>query len=240
MTISKREFGILCDGTLVSCWTLKGENGLTAEILDYGVIIRSVVVPDKNGNPVDVVLGYDTLEEYVSDDCYLGATIGRVANRIKGASFQLNGKTYALYANNGENHLHGGESGFDSFFYNKSVNNNFNGGSTIAYVPWSTIVLNTTAGYPSYLHELGHTLGLIHEFQRCDRDNYVTIDWSNIKTGYAFNFVKLPLINSLPIILEVSNPINLLLSSKITHFIVVEPISIPIFILLFLISYIIA
>ena len=47
MTISKREFGILCDGTLVSCWTLKGENGLTAEILDYGVIIRSVVVPDK-------------------------------------------------------------------------------------------------------------------------------------------------------------------------------------------------
>lgn len=57
MTISKRELGILCDGTLVSCWTLKGENGLTAEILDYGVIIRSVVVPDKNGNPVDVVFG---------------------------------------------------------------------------------------------------------------------------------------------------------------------------------------
>ena len=75
---------------------------------------------------------------------------------------------------------------------NQTHNNNFNGGSTIAYVPWSTIVLNTTAGYPSYLHELGHTLGLIHEFQRCDRDNYVTIDWSNIKTGYAFNFVKLP------------------------------------------------
>ena len=97
MTISKREFGILCDGTLVSCWTLKGENGLTAEILDYGVIIRSVVVPDKNGNPVDVVLGYDTLEAYVSDDCYLGATIGRVANRIKGASFQLNGKTYSFF-----------------------------------------------------------------------------------------------------------------------------------------------
>ena len=54
MTISKREFGILCDGTLVSCWTLKGENGLTAEILDYGVVIRSVVVPDKNGT-VEVV-----------------------------------------------------------------------------------------------------------------------------------------------------------------------------------------
>ena len=57
MTISKREFEIPCDGTPVSCWTLKGENGLTAEILGYGVIIRSVVVPDKDGNPVDVVFG---------------------------------------------------------------------------------------------------------------------------------------------------------------------------------------
>ena len=68
MTISKREFGTLCDGTQVSSWTLTNENGLQAEILDYGVTIRSIIVPDKNGNPVDVVLGYDTLEEYVADD----------------------------------------------------------------------------------------------------------------------------------------------------------------------------
>ena len=117
MSISKREFGMMCDGTRVSCWTLTGENGLTAEVLDYGVTIRSIIVPDKNGNPVDVVLGYDTLEEYLSDDCYLGATIGRVANRIKGASFQLNGKTYDLYANNGENHLHGGKRGFNGYVW---------------------------------------------------------------------------------------------------------------------------
>lgn len=117
MTISKRTFGTLRDGTQVSCWTLANEKGLTAEVLDYGVTIRSIIVPDKNGNPVDVALGYDTLEEYVSDDCYLGATIGRFANRIKGASFELNGKIYELFANNGENHLHGGERGFNRYVW---------------------------------------------------------------------------------------------------------------------------
>lgn len=117
MTISKSAFGTLCDGTPVSRWILTNENGLQAEILDYGVTIRSIIVPDKNGNPVDVVLGYETLEEYVSDDCYLGATIGRFANRIKGASFQLNGKTYHLYANDGANHIHGGKRGFSRFVW---------------------------------------------------------------------------------------------------------------------------
>lgn len=117
MTITKRAFGTLHDGTQVSCWTLTGENGQTVEILDYGATIRSVIVPDKNGNPVDVVLGYDTLEEYVSDACYLGTTVGRFANRIKGASFQLNGKTYDLCANDGENHSHGGAVGFNSYVW---------------------------------------------------------------------------------------------------------------------------
>lgn len=117
MTISKRAFGTLADGTQVSAWTLTNEKGLQAEILDYGVTIRSIMVPDKAGNPVDVVLGYDTLEEYVADDCYLGATVGRFANRIKGAQFQLKGKTYQLYANNGANHLHGGKRGFNRYVW---------------------------------------------------------------------------------------------------------------------------
>lgn len=117
MTISKCAFAALGDGSQVSCWTLTNENGLQVEILDYGVTIRSLIVPDKKGNPVDVVLGYDTLEEYVSHDGYLGATIGRFANRIKGASFQLNGKTYDLYANDGANHLHGGKCGFNGYIW---------------------------------------------------------------------------------------------------------------------------
>ena len=117
MTISRREFGTLQDGTQVFCWTLTNEKGMRAEVLDYGATIRSIIVPDQDGNPVDVVLGYDTLEEYVVGDSYLGATVGRVANRIKGAQFALNGKTYALYANNGTNHLHGGKRGFDGYVW---------------------------------------------------------------------------------------------------------------------------
>lgn len=116
--ITKRPFGALEDGTAVSLWELTNERGLTAQVLDYGVTIRSVLVPDKRGKLVDVVLGYDTLKEYVRDGCYLGTTVGRCANRIKGASFELNGKTYPLYANNGENHLHGGKRGFNKYVWN--------------------------------------------------------------------------------------------------------------------------
>jgi aldose 1-epimerase len=92
---------------------IKLDNGIiSCEIITFGATIRSVVVPDHNGNPVDVVLGYDTLKEYVHNGGYLGATIGRFANRIAGGSFQLNGHTCKLAANNGRNHLHGGRKGF--------------------------------------------------------------------------------------------------------------------------------
>lgn len=117
MSISKRSFDTLQDGTQVTSWLLTSEKGLQAEVLDYGVTIRSIIVPDQNGQPVDVVLGYDTLEEYVSDTEYLGATVGRFANRIKNASFELNGKTYSLFANDGSNHLHGGKRGFNKYVW---------------------------------------------------------------------------------------------------------------------------
>ena len=85
---------------------------LSCEIITFGAAIRSLIVPDRNGDPVDVVLGYDTLEEYISHDGYLGATVGRFANRIAKGRFQLNGQTYTLATNNGNNHLHGGLQGF--------------------------------------------------------------------------------------------------------------------------------
>ena len=113
MTITKSHFGTLPDGSPVSMWTLVNDRGLQFQVLDYGVIIRSIVVPDQRGNPVDVVLGFDTLEEYVADRGYLGATIGRCANRIKGASFELNGTTYPLSTTFGPFHLHGGKVGFN-------------------------------------------------------------------------------------------------------------------------------
>lgn len=118
MTVSCAIFGTLESGKDVFCWTLTNANGLQAQVLDYGVTIRSITVPDKNGYPVDVVLGYDTLEEYVADDAYLGATIGRFANRIRQAQFRLDGTLYTLYANDGENHLHGGKKGFNKFLWN--------------------------------------------------------------------------------------------------------------------------
>ena len=141
--ITKRPFGALEDGTAVSLWELTNERGLTAQVLDYGVTIRSVLVPDKRGKLVDVVLGYDTLKEYVRDGCYLGTTVGRCANRIKGASFELNGKTYPLYANNGENHLHGGKRGFNKYVWN--------GEQTGEAVTFSRLSPDGEEGYPGNL-----------------------------------------------------------------------------------------
>ena len=94
MEIFKEPFGKLSDGAEVSRWVLINENGLTAKILDYGATVQSLIVPDKNKNPVDVVLGHDTIEEYVAGDCYLGATIGRVGNRIAEGRFELNDEKY--------------------------------------------------------------------------------------------------------------------------------------------------
>lgn len=113
MQINQRPFGTMEDGKEVSCWTLTNDQGMQAEILDYGATIRSILVPDRTGKLVDVVLGYDTLEEYVHNGGFFGATVGRFANRIGGAKFTLNGTEYRLHAGADGNHCHGGKKGFD-------------------------------------------------------------------------------------------------------------------------------
>lgn len=106
-----KEFGN-ANGTPVQMYTLK--NGkLEADILTYGGTIRAIRVPDKNGNVTDVVLGYDTIEEYMKNAGYLGAIIGRVGNRIENGSFVLNGKKYNIGKNRGKFTLHGGFHGFN-------------------------------------------------------------------------------------------------------------------------------
>ena len=112
MGITKRQFGFTKEGGEVTCFTIKNGD-LSAEVLDYGATIRSLFVKDKDGNVVDVVLGYDTVTEYEENDGYLGATIGRVGNRIKEGKFTLNGTDYTVAVNNGPNHLHGGIKGLD-------------------------------------------------------------------------------------------------------------------------------
>ena len=125
MEIFKEPFGNLSDGTVVFRWYIINEKGFVAKVLDYGAIIQSLIVPDKNGDQVDVVLGHDTIEEYVAGDCYLGATIGRVGNRIGEGKFELNGEKYELFINNGPNHLHGGKKGFDRFVWDSEQEGDF-------------------------------------------------------------------------------------------------------------------
>lgn len=108
----KELFGIMPDGRAVEEVTLRAGK-LSCSILTYGGAVRTMWVPDKNGEMVDVVLGFDSLEDYIRQDKYIGAIIGRYANRIGGASFCLNGVEYPLQANDGPNHLHGGPMGFD-------------------------------------------------------------------------------------------------------------------------------
>ena len=108
--LSCRPFGRTKEGQDVALWTLRA-GGYAAQVLTYGGVLRSFTVPVSGGSR-DIVLGCETLEQYQSQDKYLGALVGRVANRIGGASFDLNGRHYPLAANNGPNCLHGGIHGF--------------------------------------------------------------------------------------------------------------------------------
>lgn len=111
---TKRPFGVLPDGRAVDIFTLTNSSGMIVAITTYGATVVSIQVPDKNGETGDVALGFDTLEGYLQEgNQFIGATIGRFANRIARGKFTLNGKEYTLAINNGVNHLHGGPLGFD-------------------------------------------------------------------------------------------------------------------------------
>ncbi len=160
-------FGVMPDGTPVDLITLMQGN-LSCELITYGGAVRSLIVPDCDGHPTDVVLGLDTLEDYRSQDKYLGAIVGRYANRIADASFCLNGKEYPLAANNGPNHLHGGLEGFNSQVWtaeSKEANR----------VVLSRISPDGEEGYPGTLSvQVTYTLtddSLEIDYQaRCDQD----------------------------------------------------------------------
>ena len=108
-----RIFGSLPDGAAVSLYALEVPGGWRAEVTDFGAILTSFHVPVGKNAPADVVLGFDSLDGYLGTHPYFGATCGRVANRIAGGSFELEGRRFTLATNNGANHLHGGIVGFD-------------------------------------------------------------------------------------------------------------------------------
>ena len=105
--IQKENFGQTASGEAVSRFTLRNDAGMTVRVLDYGCTIQSIQAPDRSGRPVNAALGYDDLEGYERGSSYLGAFVGRFANRIRGAAFPLNGEMIRLQPNDGENHLHG-------------------------------------------------------------------------------------------------------------------------------------
>ena len=119
--ITRSPFGTLPGGAQVSQFTLTNAAGMVVKILDFGGIIREIHVPDRAGQLADVALGFDTLEPYLSDSPYFGALIGRYGNRIGKGRFTLDGKTVQLPVNNGENHLHGGDPGFDKVLWTAEV-----------------------------------------------------------------------------------------------------------------------
>lgn len=110
--ITKSTYGKV-EGKDVFLFTLTANDGTKVQITNYGGIVTSLFVPDRNGNLGDVVLGFDSLQGYLNGNPYFGCIVGRFANRIAGGKFELDGKTYQLDKNNGDNHLHGGISGFD-------------------------------------------------------------------------------------------------------------------------------
>ncbi|MGV8084178.1 MAG: aldose epimerase family protein [Coriobacteriia bacterium] len=110
--IGRKEFGSL-DGKPVSLFTLTNRRGVTLRLTDYGAAIVGLTLPDRDGNFADVVLGFDDLRSYLEHTAHFGATIGRVANRIRNAEFTLGENRYRLAANDPPDSLHGGARGWD-------------------------------------------------------------------------------------------------------------------------------
>lgn len=105
----------------VECYEIKNANCASVQILNYGATIHRLFMPDVNGRFLDVVAGFDDIEEYKNKHPHFNAVIGRVANRIGKAKFVLDGKTYELFKNDNGNHLHGGKFGFDRKFWNVKI-----------------------------------------------------------------------------------------------------------------------
>lgn len=120
-SVVQQPYGKLPDGREVTLYTLTNKNGVEMSVMNYGGIITRLLAPDRNGVKEDIVLGFDSLSQYVASNPFFGCLVGRYGNRIAKGTFKLDGQTYTLAKNNGENHLHGGTKGFDKAFWDISV-----------------------------------------------------------------------------------------------------------------------
>jgi aldose 1-epimerase len=142
--IQKTLFGRMEDGREAYLYTFSNSGGMEVDITNYGGIITSIRVPDRNGNRENVLLGFDTLEQYLGSHPFFGAIVGRYANRIADGAFSINGKQYQLSRNDGVNHLHGGSKGFYTRLWNPEVIN----GNTLQLTYFSQ---DGEEGYPGNL-----------------------------------------------------------------------------------------
>lgn len=115
--MTKESFGTSRRGEAVFVYTLENKSGAKVRVTDYGAALVSVVVPDKDGNMLDVLLGYDNVTGYEDNTCYFGAAIGRNANRIANARIEIDGTVYELDQNDNENNLHSGNKGIDTLVW---------------------------------------------------------------------------------------------------------------------------
>ena len=122
LKVSKKSYGRTAAGEKVHEFTLQNGNGITVKLINYGATLTSLVTPDRDGKLADIVLGYDDIRGYESDPIFSGCVVGRFANRISNASFELEGKQYPLAANfEGGHHLHGGEVGFNARVWDAQI-----------------------------------------------------------------------------------------------------------------------
>lgn len=148
--VDPKKFDTILDGKRTKLYILKNKNGLEATFTNFGQRLVSLMVPDKNGNFDDIVLGFSGLEGYkTTRGNYIGATIGRYGNRIANGKFTIDGVQYNLTINNGKNHIHGGIKGFNNVVWNaKQINNN--------EIVFSRISPDLEEGYPGNLNVSVH------------------------------------------------------------------------------------
>ncbi len=147
LSIKEQPFGEV-DGKKVNLYTLTNTNNIEMKVTNYGGIITSLKVPDKNGNFDDIVLGYNTLADYIKNNPYFGAIIGRYGNRIKLGKFILEGNEYTLATNNPPNALHGGPKGFDKVVWDAETSQDSNSVS----IQFSYLSKDGEEGYPGDLN----------------------------------------------------------------------------------------
>ena len=132
-SVTKTTTKVMFEGKPIETVTLKNGKGIEIQAMTYGAIITSLTMPDRAGKPADIVLGFDRLEQYWADPPppYFGSIVGRYGNRIAKGQFSLDGRTYSLATNNGPNHLHGGNRGFDKVLWAVTTKESPDGSSAI-------------------------------------------------------------------------------------------------------------